>query len=338
MSDSLVTLPYLYTGIETSDEQQESMATYCSSNADFDIFGTTFDVDELLLNDSWESVIRLEPAEYSSAVYRSHATNTFLPSMDTYLPSSLDGPLSWSPDITHSGGLSATLSTPWNPTFDEPLDTHMTARALYPDVMPSDQARNGSGALQETTIATTTLSDGQTLKRDRQLQIPRVSRRPATARSPTKWTEEGAGSSDDSTYSDDEAKFACSLCRLSFPTYYTLERHARITGHKAYECPECYNSYNRRDVYVRHSKTHRECGLFVCKICETASTRKRFKRKDHLQQHIRTMHHGMDVETAIGQTLTPANLRCKPLSRPSSPATRLRETYDGLRNVRKHSR
>ncbi|KAK0353622.1 hypothetical protein LTR94_015909 [Friedmanniomyces endolithicus] len=43
--------------------------------------------------------------------------------------------------------------------------------------------------------------------------------------------------SDDSTWVENKARFVCSECREGFPTYYTLESHARKTAHRAYLHP-----------------------------------------------------------------------------------------------------
>ncbi|KAK1093702.1 hypothetical protein LTR48_001819 [Friedmanniomyces endolithicus] len=47
-------------------------------------------------------------------------------------------------------------------------------------------------------------------------------------------TPRDCSDSDDSTVVENKARFVCSECREGFPTYYTLESHARETAHRAY--------------------------------------------------------------------------------------------------------
>ncbi|KAK3670056.1 hypothetical protein LTR78_010087 [Recurvomyces mirabilis] len=146
--------------------------------------------------------------------------------------------------------------------------------------------------------------------------------------------------SDDSGPSDDEGRFTCSACGMNFATYYKLEDHAKFEGHRSYKCAECGNKYTRRDVYVRHVKAHRESSLHLCKICESSQQQKRFARKDHLQQHIRTQHPHANISASIGKTPAARLANSSPSTpsiTPASPALRLRRSLAKMRNVRNGS-
>ncbi|KAK3072820.1 hypothetical protein LTR53_006139 [Teratosphaeriaceae sp. CCFEE 6253] len=131
-------------------------------------------------------------------------------------------------------------------------------------------------------------------------------------------------SSGDLGQENDEPRFVCSECHTTFPTYYTLESHARSTTHRAYACPEagCHSAYHRRDVFVRHLKTHRESGLHLCKICERNHHRKAFKRKDHLSAHIQQLHPGESVKEASGKTPPNASSPTSSHLSPAAPVCR----------------
>ncbi|KXT11776.1 hypothetical protein AC579_9237 [Pseudocercospora musae] len=78
----------------------------------------------------------------------------------------------------------------------------------------------------------------------------------------------------------------CSICRSVFANRTRLELHAKESDHACFICPypRCGKSYNRRDVYSRHKKSHQATAGYACRWCPI----KPFKRKDHLQQHKRT--------------------------------------------------
>jgi hypothetical protein len=116
--------------------------------------------------------------------------------------------------------------------------------------------------------------------------------------------------------SDDEVRYCCSECAQVFPLSCELEDHARVTRHKAYACPEpgCDRGYHRRDVYVRHSNSHRDTPLHICKICDDPQQLKSFKRKDHLRQHIRAMHPECSFLDASGKTETTLSTANSPVS------------------------
>lgn len=83
----------------------------------------------------------------------------------------------------------------------------------------------------------------------------------------------------------------CAECYHSFPTSQDLESHARSISHKAYRCEECGKGFSRRDTFGRHVATHNTAaGNHACKACEQDNKVRIFKRKDHLEQHIRNRH------------------------------------------------
>jgi hypothetical protein len=83
----------------------------------------------------------------------------------------------------------------------------------------------------------------------------------------------------------------CSVCFQLFSSLGALDKHARNTSHKAWRCQEigCGKSYARRDTFLRHALKHSQTG-FACLECSKDGTKKVFKRKDHLNEHIRKRH------------------------------------------------
>ncbi|KAK3071746.1 hypothetical protein LTR53_008074 [Teratosphaeriaceae sp. CCFEE 6253] len=90
----------------------------------------------------------------------------------------------------------------------------------------------------------------------------------------------------------------CTVCCLVFATAQILEQHARASFHRLYICeyPGCRKSYYRRDVYVRHKATHKQATSHECMACRQAGEKRVFRRKDHLDQHIRNCHSCLDVD------------------------------------------
>lgn len=88
-----------------------------------------------------------------------------------------------------------------------------------------------------------------------------------------------------------ESRLRCCKCSKKFENAYSLEQHAKMTGHRIFVCPEpgCNMSYPRRDSLTRHKRTHNNLEL-RCELCPVGVQRKTFKRKDHLLAHMRNCH------------------------------------------------
>ncbi|KAF2647704.1 hypothetical protein K491DRAFT_614152 [Lophiostoma macrostomum CBS 122681] len=89
----------------------------------------------------------------------------------------------------------------------------------------------------------------------------------------------------------------CQQCKEFFSAYYSLEYHVQKTGHTALFCDtqDCGKVCSRFDTFSRHRKSHEDdVPRFPCKYCKKYSGLKGFKRKDHLNQHLRG-YHNMDV-------------------------------------------
>ncbi|KAH0545452.1 hypothetical protein FGG08_000453 [Glutinoglossum americanum] len=70
--------------------------------------------------------------------------------------------------------------------------------------------------------------------------------------------------------------------------------HGRRTGHMPYRCQfkECKSTFSRADVMKRHQGQHYDnAPRYSCHYCQRHTGINGFKRKDHLQQHIRNYHH-----------------------------------------------
>jgi hypothetical protein len=97
--------------------------------------------------------------------------------------------------------------------------------------------------------------------------------------------------------------YACGHCIEVFKSRLGLEWHISDTGHASLVCnhENCGKIFSRVDTYQRHQRNHqKDAKLFSCKYCKKYRGRNGFKRKDHLNQHIRNYHHiGEDEATGV---------------------------------------
>lgn len=94
---------------------------------------------------------------------------------------------------------------------------------------------------------------------------------------------------------------SCRICGLQFDSLTLLEQHSRRAFHRIHCCnyPGCGKSYYRRDVYIRHKAKHRDGESHICRLCECLGQEKAFKRKDHLNQHVRNCHWSKESGTWV---------------------------------------
>ena len=102
----------------------------------------------------------------------------------------------------------------------------------------------------------------------------------------------GGGGSGMMPHLSQGTRYECKRCPYWTPISHELERHAKLTGHRTYKCPEsgCDGSFTRRDTFVRHLATHRKSSGYICPKCLDKGQRKPFRRKDALRQHMRNSH------------------------------------------------
>ncbi|KAI1389205.1 uncharacterized protein F4822DRAFT_443895 [Hypoxylon trugodes] len=79
----------------------------------------------------------------------------------------------------------------------------------------------------------------------------------------------------------------CVQCHCAFPNNAQLNKHAKDTSHKSYECT-CGARFGRSDALVRHINA--KSGGASKYTCEYCGPRKGFYRPDHLNQHMRLCH------------------------------------------------
>jgi uncharacterized Zn-finger protein len=88
--------------------------------------------------------------------------------------------------------------------------------------------------------------------------------------------------------------YICVQCDTPFESHDSLYFHASKSGHASFSCDyqDCGKTFSRFDTYQRHQKVHQEnAERFPCKYCKKYRGTNGFKRKDHLNQHIRGYHH-----------------------------------------------
>jgi hypothetical protein len=103
---------------------------------------------------------------------------------------------------------------------------------------------------------------------------------------------------------DVSQRLECPACSRTFSNLRALDRHTQSTSHKAWRCrePGCGKSYARRDTFLRHRSKHSD-NSHSCLDCLREGKEKVFKRKDHLNEHIRSCHSKVNDGTRSVQVL-----------------------------------
>lgn len=93
----------------------------------------------------------------------------------------------------------------------------------------------------------------------------------------------------------EKGRWACLECSRTFSKALLLDAHAKDQRHQAYRCGECDKRYLRQSTLARHRATvHTSRSAYQCGRCSTSSSPKLFRRRDHLQQHLREVHKEVD--------------------------------------------
>ncbi|CDQ80620.1 unnamed protein product [Oncorhynchus mykiss] len=84
-----------------------------------------------------------------------------------------------------------------------------------------------------------------------------------------------------------ENTFACSVCKLTFPTKSKLAEHERshLTAATQYECTECGQSFLGSDFPHHHCAQHHNERPFKCQSCGKTFALKRYLRDHERRQH-----------------------------------------------------
>jgi hypothetical protein len=111
----------------------------------------------------------------------------------------------------------------------------------------------------------------------------------------------------DCTPEEVSQQLKCSACHKTFSNLRALDKHTQSTSHKAWKCrePGCNKSYARRDVFLRHRSKHSD-NSHSCLSCLRDGKEKVFKRKDHLNEHIRSRHSKGNHGARFVQELCPS--------------------------------
>lgn len=134
-------------------------------------------------------------------------------------------------------------------------------------------------------------------------------------------------------------RLSCRKCYRKFENAYSLEQHAKITGHRIFVCPVvgCEMSYTRRDSWTRHKRSHNL--ELTCDLCPKSDQKKTFKRKDHLLTHQRNCHpesckwqEAPRAPNPLPAFQAPSQCSCS-CSKGSSTASRAGEARAGLEDI-----
>lgn len=95
-----------------------------------------------------------------------------------------------------------------------------------------------------------------------------------------------------STQSQELNSTKCAECGKRYETFVKLEQHGREEQHSPFRCPHpsCIKMLARRDTLKRHLDGHNRSAQIACDLCAEANIEKKFKRKEHLAQHIKRRH------------------------------------------------
>ncbi|MCJ1402341.1 hypothetical protein MMC11_005561 [Xylographa trunciseda] len=98
--------------------------------------------------------------------------------------------------------------------------------------------------------------------------------------------------------SESNSRLVCLQCRAVYKARNSLEWHGWKESHTVYGC-KCGKGFTRIDDLRRHLKNFRpESAKHPCPHCRRHRGEKAFKRKDHLEQHLRNYHHiGLEVRS-----------------------------------------
>ena len=83
--------------------------------------------------------------------------------------------------------------------------------------------------------------------------------------------------------------FVCEKCPFETNYKTTHKRHISQCGiekeDKVYSCPTCKKDFKRKNVMMKHSKTHSKVCPVKCLLCKTE-----FTEKSSLERHMKKVH------------------------------------------------